>query len=138
MTRPDEQAWRDIVENFGDRADLGDGGPAELPDFEEHDEPVVEPDPQTWTSTWADEGHFEPPAPPPLPRTSATTALAWFGVLGMPAVAIVLYTLTTIINWTPPGWLSLLMVAGFVGGFGALVAGMRPNREDPWDDGARL
>jgi hypothetical protein len=56
----------------------------------------------------------------------------------MPALAIVLYTLTTIINWSPPAWFSLLMVAGFVGGFAVLVAGMRRNPEDPWDDGARL
>lgn len=141
MSRPDEQAWRDIVDNFGDRADLGDGGPADLPEFEEHDEheePAVEPDPQSWTPSWADEGHFEPPAAPPVPRTSPVKTLAWLGVLGMPAVAIVLYTLTTIINWTPPGWMSLLMVAGFVGGFGVLIAGMRANPEDPWDDGARL
>ena len=138
MSRPDEQAWRDIVDNFGERADLGDGGPAELPDFETHEEPTVEPDPQSWTPSWEDEGHFEPAPPPPLPKTSPARALAWFGVLGMPAVAIVLYTLTTVINWTPPGWLSLLMVAGFVGGFGVLVAGMRSNPEDPWDDGARL
>lgn len=138
MSRPDEQAWREIVDNFGDRADLGDGGPAELPEFEEPEEPTVEPDPQTWTPSWEDEGHFEPTAPPPLPRTSPATTLAWIAVLGMPVLAIALYTLTTIINWTPPGWLSLLMVAGFIGGFGVLVAGMRANPEDPWDDGARL
>lgn len=138
MGKPDEQAWRDIVDNFGERADLGDGGPAELPDFDVQEEPAVEPDPQSWTSSWEDEGHFEPTPPPPLPRTSLGRTIAWFGVLGMPAVAIVLYTLTTVINWTPPGWLSLLMVAGFVGGFGVLVAGMRANPDDPWDDGARL
>lgn len=138
MSRPDEQAWRDIIDNFGERADLGDGGPAELPEFETPEESPVEPDPQSWTPAWEDEGHFEPAAPPPLPRTSPTRAAAWFGVLGMPAVAIVLYTLGTVINWTPPGWLSLLMVASFVGGFGVLVAGMRSNPEDPWDDGARL
>lgn len=138
MSRPEDQAWRDIIDNFGERADLGDGGPAELPDFEEAEEPAVEPDPQTWTSTWEDEGHFVPPVAAPLPRATAVKTAAWYAVLGMPALAIVLYTLSTIINWTPPGWLSFLMVAAFVAGFGVLVAGMRTHPEDPWDDGARL
>lgn len=138
MTRRDDQAWRDIVEHFGERADLGDGGPAELPDFDDHEEPTVEPDPHSWTASWQDEGHFEPPPPPPLPRTSPATTLAWIGVLGMPALAIVLYTLSTVFDWAVPGWVSFLMVAAFVIGFGVLVAGMRTHPEDPWDDGARL
>ena len=138
MSRRDEKAWRDIVDNFGDRVDLGDGGPADLPDFDDHEEPAVEPDPQSWTPSWEDEGHFEPPTALPLPRTAPARTMAWVGVLGMPALALVLYTLTTIINWTPPGWVSLLMVGGFVVGFGFLVRGMRRHPEDPWDDGARL
>jgi hypothetical protein len=138
MSRKDEQAWRDIIDNFGDRADLGDGGPVELPEFDEHEEPSVEPDPESWHPSWEDEGHFEPPTAPPLPRTTPARAIAWFGVLAMPAIAILLYTLTTIFAFDVPKWLAFLMVAGFVGGFGYLVATMGNDPGDGWDDGARL
>ena len=137
MNQPDDQAWREIVDNFGDRADLGDGA-VDLPAFEEHEEPEVEPDPESWHPGWEDEGHFEPPAVPPLPRTSPAHALAWVGVLGMPALAIVLYTLTTVFTFTIPGWVSGVMLVAFVGGFGYLVATMRKDPDDGWDDGARL
>lgn len=138
MSRPDDQAWRDIIDNFGERADLGDAGPVELPDFAEHEEPTVEPDPDSWTPAWEDEGHFEPPEAPPIPPTTPARAIAWFGVLAMPAVAIVLYTLTAIFNFDVPKWVALLMVAAFVGGFAYLVATMRNEPGDGWDNGARL
>jgi hypothetical protein len=92
-------------------------------------------DPLNTAATWDDEGHFIPPEPPPLPVPEPHRLVAWIGVLGAPLVMLVL----VVFRVTPPGWLSFLLVVGFVGGFVSLVATMKRD-EDHWpgDDGAVL
>ena len=82
------------------------------------------------------EDHFVPPAPPPLPEADRVTRLAWAALLGGPALLV----LSALLGITLEGWVPVLAVASFVGGFATLVARMRdrPRQDDGWDDGAVL
>ncbi|GGU89873.1 hypothetical protein GCM10010275_28190 [Streptomyces litmocidini] len=77
----------------------------------------------------ADEGHFVPPEPPPLPEADTTTKFAWLAVVGGP----VLMLLAVLLQWDMTWWLTTLCVGGFLGGFATLVARMKHDDED--DDG---
>ncbi|NUS50582.1 MAG: hypothetical protein HOQ22_06005, partial [Nocardioidaceae bacterium] len=82
---------------------------------------------------WTDEGHFVPPEPPPIPRGTPARRLAWLGLFGTPVVMLA----AVVFGWRIPGWLALLMVVAFIGGFVFLVATMPRDRDDwPGDDGA--
>jgi hypothetical protein len=136
----EERAWRAIVENYGDRAEIDEPPtappPASAAPFggrfgdlhafpsEDEDEPFV-----------ADEEEgFTPPEPPPLPRVEPDRMLAWVGVLGSPVVLLC----ALIFSIGLPAWLGYLLVAGFVGGFLYLVVKMPREPRDPWDDGAQV
>ena len=137
-----ERAWQEIVDNFGERADLDDEptppaatGTSAAPFGGRFGDPgafiaeprdVAGPDPE-------DDG-YEPPPPPPLPHVAPDRGLAWAGVFGAPAVLL----LVTVLQVSVPAWLGYLMVAAFVGGFGYLVATMPREPRDPWDDGAQV
>lgn len=151
----EDAAWRAIVENYGDRANLSTVEPGEptrlVEPFDGAQAPPVETtpvEPVEATSvetprgqdsldteaTWNDEGHFVPPEPPPLPPLEPRRKLAWIGLFGSP-----LLMLTAIVfGWSYPGWIMGALVIGFVGGFGYLVATMPRNRPEDWtgDDGA--
>jgi len=132
----DEEAWRSIVENFGDRAELDEPMPPE---------PVL-PDPALAIPVRAvpedpagaddvDEGdRFVPPDPPLPPRPSRDRQLAWIGLFGAPLLLLVLLLLDVGI----PSLLAYALVVGFIGGFGYLVFHLPRNPDDPFDDGARL
>ncbi len=77
------------------------------------------------------DSHFVPPEPPPLPRGDLQSMLAWVGVLGGPAVLL----LAALVRGNLPGWLILLALGAFVGGFVVLIAKMPTDRDDG-DDGA--
>ena len=79
-----------------------------------------------------DDGHFEPPAPPPLPETDPITRLAWGALLGGPGLILI----ATMLGFTLEPWIDLLAIAAFLGGFVTLVARMRDRKPDSWDDGA--
>ncbi len=130
----DEDAWRTIVENYGDRVEIDD-------------EPVAEPASQRPPATemWAvdadsepdlepDDERFVPPPPPPLPRIPPDRFLAWSGLFGSPTVLLVCMVLGVRL----PPWLGYLLVASFIGGFVYLVVQMPRGPADPYDDGARL
>ncbi len=128
----DDATWRAIVQNYGDRLDLG----------EEIDEPEIEVPPSP-RGVFPDEepielrepeGHYVPPPPPPLPRPDPPRLLAWLGLFGVPT--FVLVSLMTGLNL--PTWLGLILMVWFVGGFVYLVASMRPGAGDEYDDGAVL
>ena len=90
-----------------------------------------DPDSPRWP---AEEDHFEPPDPPPLPvprpRTVGGVALLAVGVLLL--IAPNLLSLGEAVA-TPLGLLAL------TAGIGALVLGLRSGPPpDGWDDGARL
>jgi hypothetical protein len=80
-----------------------------------------------------DEGHYEPPTPPPLPGLDPVTKGAWAALFGGP-----LYLLASaMLGWEVPGWSAFAAVAAFVGGFVTLVVRMgdEPRGSGP-DDGA--
>jgi len=123
----EDDAWRSIVENYGDRADLG---PEETP------EPVPEPvrEPARDDTEAADEERYVPPPPPPLPHVTPDRLAAWSGVFGAPTVLLV----ALLVGIHLPAWLGYLLVASVVGGFVDLVVQMPRGPRDPGDDGARL
>jgi hypothetical protein len=141
----DEDAWRTIVENYGERIELGDDPPVDPPagpaDRVPQDSglqrlfrPLPEPQPEA-EDLEDDDDDFVPPSPPPLPKLPPDRFLAWAGLFGSPTVLLVCLVLG--IHLVP--WMGYLLVASFVGGFGYLVVKMPHNTDiDPWDDGARL
>lgn len=149
-----DAAFQAIVENFGERATLGDGPGADLPD------PPSEPDAsqddlEAYGGPGADgpavspglfrlagepeevpeaPEHFEPPPPPPVEWPEPRRGLAWVALFGSPTALLV----TLVVGIALPAWLTTVLGASFVGGFVYLVATMRQDRGDGWDDGARL
>ncbi len=145
----DEDAWRSIVDNYGDRPALDDEpvvdpGP-DLGEAQGHDtasntglarlfRPLPEPPRQD--DTVEDElEEFVPPTPPPLPKLPPDRFLAWLGLFGSPAILL----LCLVLDLRLLPWMAYLLVASFIGGFVFLVVKMpRSTDIDPWDDGARL
>jgi hypothetical protein len=150
----EEDAWRAIVENYGERIELdteaqtgATSDPVDPPERAPQDgglsrlfRPLPEPpggdldrdaddDPDD-----LDDG-FVPPPPPPLPKLPPDRFLAWAGLFGSPTILLV----CLVLDLHLPPWLGYLLVAAFIGGFGYLVAKMPRGEDiDPWDDGARL
>lgn len=150
----EDAAWREIVENYGERARLEPEEPEESSDPPpQPSQPSQSPRPSepadeqrlrglfqpTWddplnTETgYDDEGHFVPPTPPPPPVPSPRRRLAWMGLFGAPLVML----LAVVLGWSLPEWFLLFLAGGFVGGFVYLVATM-PQRGPGHggDDGA--
>ena len=144
-----EAAWRSIVENYGDRPELGSAASEPV----EPDPPATDPRSvaaaglfdrsyldaheareREGSDSWSDEGHFVPPEPPPVPRTTPARRLAWLGLFGAPLAML----LAVVAHLTYPTWVSMGLVAAFVGGFVFLVATMERHGGDGWggDDGA--
>jgi len=86
----------------------------------------------------ADEAHFVPPEPPPLPKPKRRTVVALlFMIIGL--VMLVRPSLLEV----APDVVLVLGIGCLVGGFAMLIHGLRPRASDPddadgWDDGARL
>ncbi|HSX68935.1 hypothetical protein [Nocardioides sp.] len=130
----DDKAWAEIVAGWDATAAGGD-----LPEAEADTEARTEAEPErpAWNPVpfdLADEGTFVPPTPPPVQLPSPPRLIAWSGVIGAPAVFLVFL----ILSLSLPSWASTLLVAAFVGGFIFLVATMRNEPPDPYDDGARV
>jgi hypothetical protein len=145
----EDQAWRAIVENYGDRAEIDEppapaaptapADPASSAPFggrfgdlrafpsEDENDPFV-------AEEVTEEDGYVPPEPPPLPRVEPDRMLAWAGVLGSPLVLLC----ALIFSISLPSWVGYLLVAGFVGGFLYLVVKMPREPRDPWDDGAQV
>jgi hypothetical protein len=153
----EKAAWEQIVASYGEAPKADDLAPArpegERDTDEERGSPVrsltVYPaiGPRDWSLTedesdadagggedGDDEGHFEPPEPPPLPEADTTSKFAWLAVLGGPLLLVVTVLLQQELTW----WIGTLGVGGFLGGFATLVARMRDGRdEDDWEDPGR-
>ena len=147
MTRPDDEsqtdsAWREIVENYGERAHLepGDHADVEGPLDVGRTPPAYAPDEdptgaEDESDDVAEVDRFRPPVPPPatFPATWQRR-IAWGGVFVAPVVALLLALLQvyvpSIVGWSLIGW--------FVGGFVYLVATMSRTPREPWDDGSRI
>jgi hypothetical protein len=132
----DEDAWRAIVENYGERAELDDEPLADPPPEQKLERffvPLPQPDVEEVDDE--PEDRFVPPTPPPLPKLPPDRLLAWLGLFGSPSVLLI----CVVLNVHLPPWIGYLLVASFIGGFLYLVLKM-PRRDDidPWDDGARI
>ena len=127
----EDAAWREIVDNYGERAEVDDAPQPEPPPL-----PVAaaEPEPEPTVVRPADEERFVPPPPPPLPRPAPPRAIAWAGVFGVPVVLLVCLVATLDL----PTLLDYALLTWFVGGFGYLVATMSREPREPWDDGSRI
>lgn len=124
-----DAAWRDIVDNFGERALLEEPSLAEPVAAES---PSPEPPPsRTPPPEW---DAFVPPTPPPLPRPRGVRLAAWIGLIAAPLILLVL----ALTGWRPPTLITAALIAGFLGGFGYLVATMPREPREPWDDGAQV
>ncbi|TQL69266.1 hypothetical protein FB381_3171 [Nocardioides albertanoniae] len=135
----EEEAWREIVENYGERPSL-DETPVAPSIFEQKIdivEPVDEPDP--YEDMWRDDDEgYVPPPPPPLPRTTPARFLAWLGVLGAPVAVLALIVVTQVSGRSFSSWVIGGLVAAFLAGFVYLLVTMSNEPRDPWDDGARV
>ena len=122
-----DRAWRDIVDNYGERPGLEPDEPV----APVHEAPPVPSTPPV--AEQHDEERFVPP-PPPLPRVEPRRRVAWAGLFGSPLVLLVF----TVLGWSMPRLAAYALVAAFVGGFLYLVAMMPRGPRDPGDDGARV
>ena len=119
----EDDAWRSIVENYGDRPDV-----EALPPAPEPEARPVAPDDDL---PEYDE-KFVPPEPPPLPHPPPVRFAAWTGVFGAPTVLL----FALVLGISLPSWLGYGLIASFVGGFAYLVIHMQRGPRDPGDDGA--
>jgi hypothetical protein len=133
----DDDAWRAIIDNYGDRPEIEveDTAPPEDPEPElrRAPEPVASWDDDFPDSDWSTE-RFVPPPPPPLPTPTTDRLIAWAGVFGSPLILLV----CLLFGIDLPQVVGYLLVAGFVGGFLYLVIQMPRGPRDPDDDGAQV
>jgi hypothetical protein len=156
----EEQAWREIVDHYGERPALPDepedlsvddletadpadhltddgvvdrpvDRPGEGPDHQPSDRHEDRPDPAPFVP-YSD--HFVPPPLPPPPDISPDRRFAWIGLIAPPLVLL----LVVVLRYPLPGILTGALVVAFLGSFGYLVATMSREPRDPEDDGARL
>lgn len=129
----EDEAWRAIVENYGDRPELDEPSPEPAPSSPSWRDAY--PDDEPLDREAGDPGErFVPPPTPPLPRPPRDRFLAWLGLFGSPTVLLV--CLVTGVQL--PSLLAYALVAAFVGGFLYLVVKMPRGPRDPWDDGAQV
>ena len=141
----EEAAWRLIVENYGERPEMGEQTPPSPPPApaepaDRRDTPVIDrsyleaAEAARAADHEADDDveHFVPPDPPPVPRATPARRIAWAGLFLPP----VLMLLAVLFRWSFAPWFSMMLVASFVGGFVFLIATMPRDGGDGWDDGA--
>lgn len=132
---PESAAWRSIVDNYGDRAEIAAGEfpieePISIDAFGDDVDEPFEPEPY-------DIDAFVPPVPEKV-TVEPVRLVAWSCLLGAPVAALLAVVLVETTPWRVPSWLGWFIVVAFFGGFGYLVATMPKTRDDPYDDGARL
>jgi hypothetical protein len=122
----EDEAWRSIVENYGERPHVEplppEPAPAAPPELR------AAPD----DDLWSDEERYVPPPPPPVPHPTGVRLAAWSGVFGAPAVLLV----ALVLGIPLPSLVGYALVASFIGGFLYLVVHMQRGPRDPGDDGA--
>lgn len=125
----EEAAWAEIVAAYGEEPTsppvAAEGEPVRsftvyAAGTGPRDWDTPEPSEEDFDET--DEGHFVSAEPPPLPKPDTTAKFAWLAVLGGPLLLILMVIFQQPMTW----WSTLLGIGGFLGGFGTLVARMRP------------
>jgi hypothetical protein len=134
----EDDAWRAIIDNYGDRPEIEDDTDPAVDTAPERS-PAPEPEPAAgWDDAFPDSDwstdRFIPPPPPPLPAPTTDRLIAWLGVFGSPVVLLV----CLVFGIDLPQLLAYLLVGSFVGGFLYLVAQMPRGPRDPNDDGAQV
>lgn len=136
MTQPrdEDAAWREIVDHFGDRAELEDAESA-APDGDPR-AGATPGDPGSAPAWWRPEAEdrFVPPEPPAATWPTGPRLAGWLGIFAAPLILLV----CLILSIRLPFPLGQLLVAWFVGGFAYLVWTMPRGPRDPWDDGSRV
>jgi hypothetical protein len=127
----EELAWRQIVDQYGDRPDVAELAELTTPLDAPEPEPEQDEDEDAFRLELDDEAFTPPPLPPP-PVISPERRVAWVGLVASP----ILLVLINLWDYSLPGILSAGLVIAFVASFGYLVATMAPR--DPDDDGARV
>ncbi|WP_182897287.1 hypothetical protein [Microbispora sp. H10830] len=128
-----EQPWPDR-ENVTEETDAGDGddapGDTAPGDTARDDDRTGEEQ----APAPADDDHYIPPAPPPLPHGDALSRLSWLALFGGPAYLL----LAALLQWPMDGWIVFAAVSAFIAGFVILVVRMGdgPPADSGWDDGA--
>lgn len=146
----EDAAWRLIVENYGDRPEMGsDSPPRDSADSDAPAAPVTPVVDRSYlealeagradaaraaeqAAAHDEEEHFVPPDPPPVPKGTPARRLAWAGLFVPPLLMLA----AVVFGWTFATWFSMMLVASFVGGFVFLIATMPRDGGDRWDDGA--
>jgi hypothetical protein len=146
-----ELAWREIVENYGERPVLPDETPDRTGEgsgrgageaavgstpttYDDRLDEHADDDPEERDELPAVD-RFQPPAAPPFPRPRTwQRGLAWAGLFVAPVLALVV----GLFSLGLPGLVGWALVAWFVGGFLYLVREMPRSPRDPWDDGSRI
>lgn len=145
----EDEAWRQIVENYGDRPQVDDDADEAVAHLE--DRPLPEPpaapagptpDPTSESGPrpfdpgrlWEEADTFVPPPVAALPLAEPKRLVAWIGIFVVPAV----YLVAVVAQLDYPGLADVALLAWLIGGFGYLVWTMPKRPHDPWDDGSRL
>ena len=138
----EEQAWREIVDHYGDLPVVPDEpdlqaspsipDPTRTPADQPAEDPAAQP-PDVFRLEPYDEQFVPPPLPPP-PDISTDRRFAWVGLVAPP----VLLLIVVVLDYPLPGILTGALVLAFLASFGYLVATMSRDPRDPDDDGARL
>lgn len=124
----EDRAWTSIVENFGERAHLSEDEVTPAP----NNLIPIQPDPVP--SIVESDEHFVPPEVPRVGLADGPRGVAWLGLLGAPT----LFVIALLTGFSVPQWLSLFAVVAFLVSLGYLIATMRSDDDEPWDDGARV
>lgn len=94
---------------------------------------IEEPAPRDWTPPVEDEGHFEPPEPPPLPKPRPATIVGFVAIVT--GIALLLATGLTGVGDAIALPLGLVLISA---GIAWLLFRIRRGPPDSDDDGARL
>lgn len=146
MTERDEdELWRAIVDNYGERPTVTDEPteaevdvPAEArvdqpAGVEEPAEVVLLDEEDPALARYFPDERFTPPRVARPSRPETPRLLAWLGIFGVPVALLI----SVVLDIYVPQFVGLLLLAWFVGGFGYLVWSM-PGPREPWDDGAQV
>ncbi|WP_245204678.1 hypothetical protein [Kitasatospora sp. RG8] len=123
--------FKDAAERRDGPDDLSDLAPQPRPRSGRPVMPAASPGPRDFElAEEADEGHFVPPEPPPLPAADVTAKFAWLAVLGGPALLL----FDAVVWREVSGWPAWIGVSAFLGGFVTLVVRMKDRDEDEPED----